>query len=136
MDFVRNDLSTHADGLPHGIGKLVGRGLDDLPKDLVGESRIVAQRLGDLAQILIQGDRIRLAIVPRLDRGERLAMLFDQLAQPAEQLAAVRRGEFSPGGIIQGLASRLDGRIHVRSRCGVDRCDFGFVAGDFSLVPM
>lgn len=117
---LRNDLAADANRLPNCVGKLVPAGFDDLAKHLVRKPSIVTKRLGDLTEILVQGDLVRLPVVPGLDSGQRLAVLLDQVGEAAQQLSTVGGGQIPPRGVAQGTPSSADGAVDILSRRCVD----------------
>ena len=105
----RNDLPDHADRLAQRIGvEIAGlRQADGLAGQLGGPAGRVADHLaahGDVGMADI-GDR--LAVVERLELGQLVAVLLDQLGEPPHQLGAVAAAHAAPG---PGLERRPGGR--------------------------
>jgi hypothetical protein len=61
-----------------------------------------------------RGDRVRLAVVQRLELGELLGMLEDEVANAPDNPAALGRGHPAPRPGLEGPARRGDGRPKPR----------------------
>lgn len=56
-----NDLADDTDRLAESIGELLRGGANGLAHDFVSPAGIVPEAVGDLAEVIIQGDGVRLA---------------------------------------------------------------------------
>ena len=84
----------------------VGGG-DDVAVDLVGQTGVVVVVLGQRGQLgahLAQ----QLAVVLGLHPGELLGVLADEVAEPAQQVAAPRRAQVPPARVLERRARRVD----------------------------
>jgi hypothetical protein len=77
---LRDDLAANTNRFTDSISKLVPRRLNDLSKHLIGKPAVVPQRLGNLSQVIIESDRVRLAIIPGLNRSQNLFVFLDELS--------------------------------------------------------
>ena len=99
-----DDLADDADRLAQRVRKEVAANRDGPAFDLVGPARIVAQGVGDAAHVALRvGDR--LAAVERLERGQLVGVLLDQVGQLEEQPAAIGGVHRAPRARFQRLAA-------------------------------
>lgn len=110
---LRDDLTADTDWLAHSVGKLVWGCTDNLSKDLVGISAVVADGFGSLSQVIVARNGIRLSVITGLDRREGLAVIFDELRQAIHQLTALNTREISPGWIVECGACSLNSGVNI-----------------------
>lgn len=58
-----DNLAYDADGLAQSIGELLGGGANGLTHNLIGPASVVAEDVGDLAEIIVERDLVRLAYI-------------------------------------------------------------------------
>lgn len=112
-----NNLRANSNGLSEGVCKLGIRRRDGLAMDLVGPAGVVAKCANDLTQVVVESDRVGLAIVPGLNGGQDLPMLLKQVSQLVHELATFTSCQFAPFAAFleRGLGS-LDGNVDVLGR--------------------
>jgi hypothetical protein len=114
-----------ANGLLLDVVESVGGGVNDLAFDLVRPATVVPQAANTHADVdLGHGDG--LAVVERLDGGEQVKVLLEQVGELHEKSATVLRG-FSPPWALEGLACGGDGDVDILLRCLLDRGDDALV---------
>ena len=107
-----DDLADHADRLPQRVGKEIAANRHGPPFDLVGPARIVAQRVRDAGHVALRvADR--LAAVERLERGQLVGILLDQVGQLEEQPAPIGGVHRAPRPGFQAPSRGLDGLVDV-----------------------
>lgn len=117
-------MAANANRFPHGVGKLVWRSANNLSKDFVGISTVVADSLSSLGHIIIARNGIRLSIVACFDSRKGLAVVLDELRQTVHQLTALNTRKIPPAWVVQCGACGLDGGINILLRRSMNRGDF------------
>jgi len=122
-----NDLGAYTNGLLLDVVEGVGGGVNDLALDLVRPATVVPQSTDTHADVdLGHGDG--LAIVERLNRGEQVEVLLEQIGELHKKSAAVLRGLFPPWA-FESLACGGDGDVDVLLRGFLDRGDDALICG-------
>lgn len=86
-------------------------GINRLSLNLVGPSSVVSQNTSDHSNVVLgQGDG--LSVVQRLDSGESIKVLLDQLGELDEQLATVLWADLGPWA-LKGGAGSLDSNVDI-----------------------
>jgi hypothetical protein len=115
------------DGLLLDVVESVGGGVNDLALDLVRPTTVVPQAADAHADVdLGHGDG--LAVVERLNRGEQVQVLLEQVGELHEKSATVLWGLFPPWA-LEGLACGGDGNVDILLRGLLDRGDDTLVCG-------
>ena len=99
--------------LAHRVGERVRPGRDDLSVDLVGQARVVAERVHHRRQVLAADRRDRLAGVERLELHQRILVALDEVGELHQQASPVGGAHPAPRA-AQRRARRGDGGVHVR----------------------
>ena len=123
----RDNLAADANGLLADVVEGVRGGVDGLALNLVGPTAVVAQAAGAHADVDL-GHVDGLAVVERLDGGEEVEVLLEQLREAVQQLAAVLR-RLLPPGALEGLAGGGDGDVDILLGGLLDGADDLFVGG-------
>ena len=110
-----DDLADDADGLAHRVGQeIIGhRPGNGRAGHLGGPAAHVAEHVRGQGHVGDAGDGDGLAVVDRLELGEFLQILVDQLGQLPHQLAALGAGHARPRTFVEGAARRRDGTVDV-----------------------
>ena len=124
--------------LPRNADRLLQRVEEERAADRIrssGDRRdrggVEAEVLDRLVQLRLHG-RDRLADVPRLQLGQRLAVRDDRVGERVQQARALRGRRLRPGA-AERLASRVDGTVDVvRARATAVRASVSPVAGSVS----
>lgn len=141
-----DDLANHTNGLAQSVGELLGGGVDSLASHLVGPAGGVTERTEDFTEIIVEGNRVRLAcfqfisfigrfdigdkiltVVPGLNGGEGLLVLLNQVGKLEHQVTTVGSGQSLPGRVLQGLACGLDSDINILLTSGINGSDLRLV---------
>ena len=81
--------------------------------DLVRPAGVVAEMRGREGDVRALGEGVGLAVVQRLQVGEALHALLDELRDLVEKLAALLAGHAGPGALVEGRAGGGDGGVDV-----------------------
>ena len=104
-----NDLADDADRLAQRVGEVIAADRDRLAVDLVGPAGVVAQAVDHRGQVALRlGDR--LAVVERLELGQLVDVLLDQVGQLVHEPAAVGGVHLAPGPDSNALRAALTAR--------------------------
>ncbi len=106
------DDAHHAQRLLARVGKAVAPGGYVRPEQLRGPAGVVAEDLAGLRQHG-GGDRARRAHVHRIDGGELVGVLLDDVGDLVQDPAAAVRCHLRPGGVLERLACGLGRRVHI-----------------------
>src|SRR3974390_1557888 len=107
-----NDLPGDADRLFQRKAKsVVGNGID-LAGDLGGESAVILETSGDVAEVILGFDN-GLAAVAGFEFGEGSGVLADAVGQLEEHAAAPLRSAGGPRAIFEGVFGSSDGAVDV-----------------------
>jgi hypothetical protein len=114
--------------------KHVRGNINGLASDLVGPAAVVTNAADDTANIST-GHCDRLAIVHRLDSGEEVQVLLDEIGKFEEERGAGARRGSAPC-CVEGLASSSDSKVNVFLGSLADGGDdfFGGRVDDFELL--
>ncbi len=107
-----DDLADDADRLAQRVGEEAAADGDGAALDLVGPAGVVAERVDDALHVAARvADG--LAAVERLERGQLLGVLLDEVGELEHQPAALGGVHRRPGAGLQGRAGGLDGLVDV-----------------------
>ena len=81
--------------------------------DLVGPAGVVAEAVDHQRQVAVAALADRLAVVERLELGQLVDVLLDQVGELVHQPAAVAGVHLAPGAGVERLARGLDGQVDV-----------------------
>ena len=115
----RDDLPDHADRLAQRVGVEVGarhvrhRDVNRVALDLGGPARHVVEQVGGQRHIGRLGDSEWLAVVQRLQLGELVGVLQDEVADPPDDAAPLGRGHPAPRPLLERLARGPDSPVDV-----------------------
>lgn len=124
----RYDLGTHAHRLSQCIGKLEGRRGDSQTVELVSPAGIVTETVNDFLQVAVEGVAVRLAVVPRLNGGEDLLVLLDEIGKSEQEQAPLSTGHVPPRLVVQGSTGSGDGLVDILGASCFDGADFLLIA--------
>ncbi|CRJ98795.1 hypothetical protein BN1708_009496 [Verticillium longisporum] len=108
-----DDLSADAERLAQRVGKLGGAEIHGLAVPLVGPAGIVAEHGHEVWDVLGEARRQGLAVVERLNGGQRQGVGLDEVGEVVEELAPCRGRQVTPGRVLKGGTGGGDGRVDV-----------------------
>jgi len=127
----RDDLTADTKRLLLGVVECVGGSVDDLALDLVRPTSVVPQGSGAHAHVTLRhGDG--LAVVKRLDGGEDIEVLVEQVAELVQQLSALL-GINLPPRALESFPCSGDGNVDILLGGLVDGADDTLVGGVYDL---
>ena len=115
----RDDLPHDAERLAQRVGVEVGPGhvghrdVDRVALDLGGPAGHVVEQVRGQRHVRGLGHGERLAVVQRLELGELVLVLEDEVTDAPDDPAPVRRGHPAPRAGLEGRAGRADGPVDV-----------------------
>ena len=115
----RDDLPDHAERLAQRVGVEVGarhvghRDVDRVALDLGGPAGHVVEQVGGQRHVSRLRHGERLAVVQRLELGELVGVLEDQVADPPDDPAALGRGHPAPRAVLERPARRPHRAVDV-----------------------
>ena len=114
-EIPRNDQPHHPHRLAQRISERRLKRVDGLAVDLGCPSGVVAQNIDHHGHIHVARFEDRLAVVQRLQFGEFVDMVFDQVGQPPDQAAPFAGRHLAPGSapIFESFAGGPHGVVHV-----------------------
>ncbi len=131
-----DDLGGDADGFAQGVGVEVAgeRERERVAGDFGGPSGHVAEHVDGERHVGGAGDGDGLAVVERLEFGEFVEVLFEQVAELPDEAAALGGLHAGPGAVVEGVAGGADGAVDVfrlgLGNVGHDLAGGGIVDGE------
>ena len=116
-----DDLTANTERLLSGVVERVGGDIDGLALNLIGPTAVVADGANDGANIAT-GHGDGLAIVERLNSGEEVEVLLDQVGELQEVDTTLLGSDLAPG-TLESLAGSLNGNIDILLGGLVDGAD-------------
>jgi hypothetical protein len=108
-----NDLPNHAKWFSARVREVVFLRLDDLSMDLVCPACVVPDRADRQLEVHSFGGSKSLAGVESLDRSQFIEVLFHEVGEPVEVLAAFFSGNLEAPSVFKGLLGSDDGGVNV-----------------------
>ena len=96
-----------------GVAEVVAADRDGLAVDLVGPAGVVAEAVDHQRQVGVAALADRLAVVERLQLGQLVDVLLDQVGELVHQAAAVAGVHLAPGAGVERLAGGLDRQVDI-----------------------
>ncbi len=115
----RDDLPYHADRFTQGVGvevraRHIGhRNVDGVALDLGGPAGHVVKQVGGQRNVGSLRDDEGLAVIHRLQLGELLDVLQDEVANPPDDAPSLRRRHPAPRPVIECLTCSPDGAVDI-----------------------
>lgn len=96
--------------------------------DLICIAGVVLDRADDFAQVIVQGDRVWLAIVPCLDCCQRLSVFLNQLSELVENVCSSIGVNVSPFRVLECFPGCCDRDVDVFWPGCINRNDLTLIA--------
>src|SRR5947209_5433927 len=110
-----NDSAYNSNRFAQGVSKSIVEGVDGFAVDLGGPSRVVAKNVSDHGQVYIARFEDGLAIVEGLEFGQFINVLFDEISDAPQYLAAFTGRHLAPWAccVLECLADGGYGLVYI-----------------------